>query len=66
MGKKSLYLIAESKFINVQGMIESDEHLANIKIISGKNQWMLKSLMRNRIFALPQYISLQNIYYLKK
>lgn len=64
--EKRLYLIAECKFINVQGMIESDKHLANVKTISGKNQWMLKCLMRNRIFALPQYISLQNICYLKK
>lgn len=30
MGKKRLYLIAESKFINVQGMTESDKYLSNV------------------------------------
>lgn len=30
MGKKRLYLIAESKFVNVQGMTDSDKYLANV------------------------------------
>lgn len=50
MGEKKLFLIVESQLINVEGMMELENHHSATTIIilvSGKNhQWMLNQWMR--------------------